>query len=232
MIPHQKQAWALKTGFIVTNANCATTSLVVPLVAIQRRWVIEWVSVVTLQAVSGGGYPGVPTLDIFDNVVPYIGGEEEKIEWETAKILGGMEKGKFQPLTSMKVSAACNRVPVLDGHLVNVSIKFAKEVSHLPSPKDIEQAMMEYRCEAQDLQCYSAPKQAIHVFDTESYLDRPQPRLDRDLEGGFAASVGRVRRDEAAVADIKFVALTHNTILGAAGSSVLNAEVAIKKGLI
>ena len=165
-------------------------------------------------------------MDVIDNVVPFIGGEEEKIEWETGKILGGVAVGKdaFTMQTKTKVSAQCNRVPVMDGHLACVSVKFGGRV---PSVGEVEDALRKYRCEAQELGCPSAPGQAIVVMKEE---DRPQPRLDRELEGGYAVSVGRVRVDT--VFDMKFVCLSHNTVIGAAGSSILNAEVGVLKGLI
>lgn len=167
-------------------------------------------------------------MDIFDNVVPYIQGEEAKIPAEARKILGTLNKDLTgfidQPL---RVSAACNRVPVLDGHTVCVSLRFVNRPA--PSVSEIRKAMKEYKSEVQVLGCPSAPQHAIHVLDQD---DRPQPRLDRDIEGGYACSVGRIREDESGIFDIQFVALSHNTILGAAGSSILNAESAILKGYI
>lgn len=207
VIPHQKKSHGLKKGFIITNANCSTTGLVVPLKALQDAFgTISTVVVTTLQAISGGGYPGVPSMDILDNIVPYISGEEEKIEWETAKILGAVNSDStgFSNLSTITVSAQCNRVAVLDGHTCCVSVKFAK--SPPPSIEEIKTALRNYRCEAQEIGCYSAPKKAIYVFDE---ADRPQPRLDRDLDGGYAISVGRVREDN--VFDVKFVALSHNS---------------------
>ena len=232
LVAYQKKERALvKNGFLVTNANCSTTGLVVPLAALLKLGPIDWVSVVTMQAISGAGYPGVASLDILDNVVPYISGEEEKMEWETLKILGDVHATGFKHLEGTKISATCNRVPVLDGHLLCVTLKWATR-DNIPSIDQAIKAMQDYTCEAQALQCHSAPKQAIHVFDSTLLPDRPQPRLDRDLENGYGASVGRVRKDESGVGDLKFVCLSHNTILGAAGSSVLNAEIAVKKNLI
>lgn len=231
LVPHQKRVKGLENGrgFIITNANCSTTGLVVPLKALQDRFgQLEAVTVTTMQAISGGGYPGVPSMDVLDNVVPYIGGEEEKIEWETGKILGGVnaEVTGFDHVTKTKVSAQCNRVAVMDGHMACVSVGFSG--GNKPSIDEIKKALREYTCESQRLgKCPSAPKQAIYVFEDE---DRPQPRLDRDLEGGHAVAVGRIRPDT--VLDIKFVALSHNTVIGAAGSSILNAEVGVLKGYI
>ena len=167
-------------------------------------------------------------MDIFDNVIPYIQGEEAKIPAEARKILGSLETDLTgfidQPL---RVSVACNRVPVLDGHTVCVSLRFVNRPP--PSISEVRNAMKEYRSEVQVLGCPSAPQQAIVVLDE---ADRPQPRLDRETERGYACSVGRIREDESGIFDIHFVAVTHNTILGAAGSSILNAESAILKGYI
>lgn len=228
LIPHQRAQNGLSRGFLVTNANCSTTGIVVPLKALHDAFGgLSAVTVTTLQAISGGGYPGVPSMDILDNVVPYIGGEEEKIEWETAKILGGVNAAAtaFEPLSDIAVSAQCNRVAVMDGHTACVSVRFA--VRPPPDIDAIKQALRDYSCEAQALACPSAPRQAIVVMEEP---DRPQPRLDRGTERGYAVSVGRVRRDN--VLDVKFVSLSHNTVIGAAGSSILNAEVAVVKGLI
>jgi aspartate-semialdehyde dehydrogenase len=159
-------------------------------------------------------------MDIFDNIVPYIPGEEGKISAEASKILGDVTSD----LTgfsnqSLRVSVACNRVPVLNGHTVCASLRFKNRPA--PSASQVRDALREYTSEVQTLQCPSAPKHAIHVLDD---VDRPQPRLDRDTEGGYACSVGRIREDDSGVFDIQFVALSHNTILGAAGSSILNVS--------
>ena len=168
-------------------------------------------------------------MDIIDNVVPFISGEEDKLENEAQKILGGVNSDVtgFAEQKGLKISAACNRVAVLDGHMACVSLKFERRPA--PSAEEVKAAMREYVSEAQKLGCPSAPKQAIHVMEE---ADRPQPRLDRELEGGYAVSVGRVREDDSGIFDIKFVALSHNTVIGAAGSSILNAEAAVLKGLI
>ncbi|KAJ3378579.1 hypothetical protein HDU84_007477 [Entophlyctis sp. JEL0112] len=213
-------------GFIITNANCASTGIVVPLKALLDRFgPITQLHVVSQQAISGAGYPGVPSLDITENVVPFISGEEDKMETEPQKILGpGFNGTQFVHDPVMKISATCTRVPVIDGHLMHVSLQFQR--AGKPSVAEIEACLAEYTSEAQKLKCHSAPSRAI-VVRTEA--NRPQPRLDRDAERGFAVSVGRVR--ECPLLDFKFTALVHNTILGAAGSSVLNAEVALAKGL-
>lgn len=232
IVPYQQslQSPPLKKGFIVTNANCSTTGLVIPLAALEASFgPLEIVQVTTLQAISGAGYPGVPSLDILDNVVPYIGGEEEKMEWETGKILGGLAQDArsfdhhaAHPIT---VSATCFRVPVLDGHSESVSVRFHRRPP--PSPEDVVAALRAYVSEPQRLGCPSAPQQAIFVHDEP---DRPQPRLDRDFQRGAGVNVGRVRK--CPVLDIKFVVLANNVCIGAATSSIINAEYAVAKGVI
>ena len=161
-----------------------------------------------MQAVSGAGYPGVSSMDILDNVVPFISGEEDKLETEAQKILGTVSKDAtfFENQSTLSISAACNRVAVLDGHTACVSLRFAKRPP--PSAQQVKEAMRGYVSEVQKLGCPSAPENAIFVFDED---DRPQPRLDRDLQGGYTVSVGRVREDEGGIFDIKFVALSHNS---------------------
>lgn len=232
IIPYQqaKVSTPLKRGFIVTNANCSTTGVIVPLKALEQAFgPLDIVMVQTMQAISGSGYPGVSSLDILDNIVPYISGEEEKIEWETCKILGGLKDNdtafEMHETSPLRISAQCNRVPVIDGHLACVSVSFKKQPA--PSPEQVAEALRHYTCEAQELQCHSAPAQAITVHDE---VDRPQPRLDRDWQNGSGVNVGRIRKDP--VLDIKFVTLVNNVMLGAATSSVLNAEIAQKKGFI
>ncbi|HXT71321.1 MAG TPA: aspartate-semialdehyde dehydrogenase [Vicinamibacterales bacterium] len=205
----QKKSW---NGAIVTNPNCATVVLAMALAPL-RQYGIRRVSVTTMQAVSGAGYPGVASLDILGNIVPFIGGgEEEKIETETNKILGG--DGGRAPLGAI-ISAQVNRVPVVDGHSMTVSVELASR----PSPEEVVEAMRGFRGRPQELQLPSAPDPAIVLM---SENNRPQPRLDVDLGNGMAVSVGRVRA--CPVLTHKFVALGHNTIRGAAGASVLNAE--------
>lgn len=239
IIPHQRSLQNLTKGFIVTNANCSTTGLVIPLAALEKAFgPIEQCIVTTMQAISGAGYPGVPSFDIFDNVVPHIGGEEEKMEWEAAKILGGIretgvgadskQKGYEFDLRSespIRVSASCNRVPVLEGHTECVSVKFKNQPP--PSIPDIISALRSYTCEAQTTGCPSAPQEAIYVHDE---VDRPQPRLDRDYQKGAGVNVGRIR--ECPVLDVKFVVLSNNVAIGAATSSIINAEFAVLSGVI
>jgi aspartate-semialdehyde dehydrogenase len=208
ILHHQRKHFGLSKGFLVCNSNCAVIGLVIPFAALQARFgPIEFVSVVTMQAVSGAGYPGVSSMDIIDNVVPFISGEEDKLETEAQKILGSVNKDVtgFED-QHVKVSAACNRVPVLDGHTACVSLKFKNRPP--PNAEDVKQAMREYVSEAQKLGCPSAPQSAIVVMDEP---DRPQPRLDRETDRGYAVSVGRVREDESGIFDLKFVALSHNS---------------------
>ena len=196
-------------GFLVCNSNCAVIGVAIPFAALQAVFgEIECASVVTLQAVSGAGYPGVSSMDIVDNVVPYIKGEEDKLETEARKILGALntEATGFAQREDLNISASCTRVPVLDGHLACVSLRFKRRPA--PSAEECVAALRKYESEAERLGCPSAPSPAIHVFDEP---DRPQPRLDRDLGGGYTVSVGRVRGDDSGIFDLKFVALSHNS---------------------
>ncbi|KAL8824982.1 MAG: hypothetical protein Q9191_004694 [Dirinaria sp. TL-2023a] len=227
VLAHQQQTHGLNKGFIVCNSNCAVVALVVPLAALQARFgPIECCSVVTLQAISGAGYPGISSMDIVDNVVPFISGEEEKVEIEAQKILGTLNAGVtgFDD-QRLPVSSACNRVMVLDGHTSCVSLRFKNRPP--PDKEQVKDALRSYVSDVQKLRCPSAPKAAIVVMEEP---DRPQPRLDRETDRGYAVSVGRVREDESGIFDIKFVGLSHNTIIGAAGASLLNAEAAVLKG--
>lgn len=228
----QQASLSLSKGYLVTNANCSTTCIVVPLRALELAFgPLKTVMVTTLQAISGAGYPGVSSLDILDNVVPYIGGEEEKIEWETNKILGGVTDGDdgFDLHAAgpgpINVSAHCNRVPVIDGHTACVSVAFQSGTK--PSVEEVKKVLKGYKAEVVELGCPSAPKESIVLHEAQ---DRPQPRLDKDLYAGAAVHVGRVR--ECNVLDIKFVCMLDNVRLGAATSSVINAEYAVVKGFI
>jgi len=208
------------SGAIVTNPNCATIVLAMALAPL-RQFTIRNVMVTTMQAVSGAGYPGVASLDILGNVIPFIGGgEEDKIERETLKILGGDEGRTPYRAT---ISAQVNRVPVIDGHLMTVSV----ELSSNPEQAEVVAAFANFRGRPQDLKLPTAPIPPIVVM-AES--NRPQPRLDAGLSDGMAVSVGRVR--PCPVLTYKFVALGHNTIRGAAGASVLNAELMHAEGLL
>lgn len=238
LIPHQRKSHptvlaaknTVDKGFLVCNSNCAVIGLVIPFAAMVKAFgPIDIVSVVTMQAVSGAGYPGVSSMDILDNVVPFISGEEDKLETEARKILGAINADAtgFTERDELRVSAACNRVAVLDGHTACVSLRFQQRPP--PSAEQVREALRSYKTEAEALGCPSAPSPAIVVMDEP---DRPQPRLDRELSGGYAVSVGRVREDESGIFDIKYVALSHNTVIGAAGSSILNAEAAVLQGYI
>lgn len=207
------------TGAIVTNPNCSTVVLAMALAPL-RKFNIQSVIVSTMQAVSGAGYPGVPSLDILGNVVPFIGGEEEKMQTETLKILG--TNGGRAPYAA-KVSAHTNRVPVLDGHTMTVSVSFV----HKPSVADVVDAMRNFSGRPQELWLPSAPQPPLMVTDEPN---RPQPRLDADLGGGMAITIGRVR--ECPVMHTRFVALGHNTVRGAAGAAILNAELMHAEGML
>lgn len=210
VIKHQQKHYGLKKGFLVCNSNCAVIGIVIPFAAILEKFgPIDQVSVVTMQAVSGAGYPGVSSMDMLDNVVPYIQGEENKLETEAQKILGTVNADVtgFSEVSDLKISAACNRVPVLDGHLACVSLRFKNRGQKI-SADDIKQALRSYVSEAQKLGCPSAPQPAIQVMEEP---DRPQPRLDRNTQNGYTVSVGRVREDESGIFDFKFVALSHNS---------------------
>ena len=187
---------------MVCNSNCAVIGIVIPFAALEAAFgPIDTVSVVTEQALSGAGYPGVSAMDIKDNVIPYISGEEEKMEPETRKILGAMNKDNtaFIQRSDLRISSTCTRVDVTDGHMAFVSLRFAKRPP--PSAEQVKQAMREYISEAQKLGCPSAPKRAITVMEQP---DRPQPRLDRDADRGYSVSVGRVREDKSGIFDIQF----------------------------
>jgi len=200
-------------GYMVTNPNCSTIGLVMALKPLQERFGIEQIFVTTMQAVSGAGYPGVASMDILDNVVPYIGSEEEKMEAETLKLLGRLEGNHVAPLLAM-ITAHCNRVPVVDGHTECVSIKLSRKAT----ADEIVAAWNEYKPLAgRDLPF--APKQPVQFA---AQPDRPQPRLDRNRERGMAVTVGRLR--PCGLLDWKFVLLSHNTVRGAAGATILNAE--------
>ena len=209
-------------GAIVTNPNCAVVVLVMPLAAL-RSFGLKRVMVTTFQAVSGAGYPGVPSLDILGNVIPYIGGDEEKkVESEPQKILGDLDGDRIRPLP-FAVSASCNRVPSIEGHLVTVSVEF----EHRPDREEILQALTRFSGVPQERELPSAPRQVIHVMSSQ---DRPQPRKDAGLERGMATAVGRLR--ECNLLHWKFVALSHNVLRGAAGAALLNAELMRSEGLL
>lgn len=225
IIPAQQKARGWSTGFIVVKPNCSIQSYLTPLFALmQAGYEIDKVAVTTMQAVSGAGYPGVSSLDMIDNVVPYIGGEEEKTETEPLKILGTISNGAFVEHTGLAITAQCNRVPVIDGHTACVNISFK---SKKPTIAEIKNIWGKFTAEPQTLDLPFAPKQPI-IYREEQ--DRPQPRKDRDADKAMAVSVGRLR--PCPVFDYKFVALSHNTVRGAAGGGILSAELAYKKGYL
>jgi aspartate-semialdehyde dehydrogenase len=209
-------------GAIITNSNCSTMFLAMVLAPIQREFGIEAVQVSTMQAISGAGYPGVASLDIMGNVVPFIGGEEDKLETEPQKILGTYKDGQIIPADFI-VSAQCNRVPVIDGHTETVSIKLKKKAS----PEDIAKVLHEFTGMPQARHLYSAPDQPIVVMEEEN---RPQPARDIWLQKGMAAMVGRIRT--CPIFDIKMVIMGHNTVRGAAGAAILNGEALVELGYL
>jgi len=210
------------SGFIVTNSNCSTMFLAMALGPLHRAFTVEKVFVATMQAVSGAGYPGVPSLDILGNVIPYIGGEEEKMECETRKILGRFD-GEGIELADFPVSAQCNRVAVEDGHTESVSVQLRTKASS----QEIIQVLREFYGPPQQLRLPSAPEHPVVVMGAQ---DRPQPRFDVNLYGGMTAIVGRIR--PCSVLDFKFTVLGHNTVRGAAGASILNAELLKAQGFL
>ncbi|MGH9498492.1 MAG: aspartate-semialdehyde dehydrogenase [Terriglobales bacterium] len=216
------QAWRHKSnGFVVTNPNCSAIGLVMALAPLQQ-FGIETVMAVTMQAVSGAGYPGVPSLDILGNVIPYIPKEEEKMAEETLKLLGRLDGSKVVS-APFAMSAHCNRVAVEDGHTESVSIRLTKK----PATAEIIAAWSEFRSEPQELKLPSAPEQPVRYLESP---DRPQPRLDVDAGNGMTASIGRLR--PCSVLDWKFTVLSHNTIRGAAGAAILNAELLKVRGYL
>ncbi len=217
-VQRRQRGWT--SGALVTMTNCTLVAMTVALAPL-RQFGIEKVNVVSMQAISGGGYPGVASFDIYDNVLPYIGGgEEEKVETEPRKILGALADDQVA-WADMKISASCNRVPVLDGHTVCVSVGF----SHKPSLAAIREAWANYKGNELARSLPSAPNPVIVYSEG---IDRPQPRRDRDTGRGMTTTLGRLR--ECPVLDIKFVGLSHNTIRGAAGGAILNAELLVAQG--
>src|SRR5688500_9322122 len=210
-------------GYIVTNPNCSVVGLAMALAPLERAFGLEKVQVTTMQAISGAGYAGVASYAILDNVIPFIGGgEEDKIEKEPRKILGRWD-GTRHVDAPMTISAQVNRVPTIDGHLMTNSLKLRERVSI----DDVRAAIESFTGEPQQLGLPSAPKKPLHYIDDP---DRPQSRLDRDRERGMAVSVGRLRPCH--VLDLRMVALVHNTIRGAAGAAILNAELLKARGLL
>lgn len=218
LIEIQQQRRGFGAGFIITNPNCSVVSFAPPLAALNRRFGVESVMVTTLQAISGAGYPGVSSFDITDNVLPYIAGEEPKVETEAQKILGKFTGGAIEK-ADFTVSAQCFRVDVLDGHTASVRVKLRKS----STLEDVFAAMKTFP----SLKLHSSPEHFIDVCDEPS---RPQPRLDRDNGRGMTITVGRIFPDN--IFDYRFVSLSHNTVRGAAGSAILNAELLIDRKIL
>ncbi|MCW4009970.1 MAG: aspartate-semialdehyde dehydrogenase [Candidatus Bathyarchaeota archaeon] len=219
LIPVQQKNRGWK-GFITTDPNCSTIQMAMTLKPLMQFGLTQ-VMVTTMQALSGAGYPGVPSLDILDNVVPYIGKEEDKMESESNKILGSFD-GKAVHDARFVVSASCNRVHVKDGHLESVFVSLAQN----PSVEAVAEAFRSFKGEPQQLKLPSAPENPIVVREE---ANRPQPRFDRDAGKGMSVSVGRLRKDP--LMSLKYMCLGHNTIRGGAGAGVLSAELAVAKGL-
>jgi aspartate-semialdehyde dehydrogenase len=222
LVAWQKENRGFTTGYIVTNPNCSTIGLAMALKPLDDAFGVSEVFVVTMQALSGAGYPGVPSLDSIENVIPFISGEEEKMQTEPRKILGRLVGHSVQ-FADFKVSPHCNRVPVLEGHLESITVKLKKKAS----AADLHRAFSEFSGEPQRLGLPTAPKHPIIVSDD---ADRPQPRRDRDAGRGMSVTVGRIRPCD--IADFRFTALVHNTIRGAAGAAILNAELLADRGLL
>lgn len=218
-IQREQRGWS---GCILTNPNCTSTGLTIALKALDDAFGVKKVFAVSLQALSGAGYPGVSSLDIIDNVIPNIGGEEEKVEWEPRKMLGKLIDNKID-LSDMRFSAHTNRVAVIDGHTVCVSVELANQTD----PETAEAILRAYVAPLSARELPSSPRPVISVRDE---ADRPQPRLDRLTGKGMTTVVGRLRRDP--ILDLKFVVLSHNTIRGAAGGSIYNAELLVNEGLL
>ena len=222
LIEVQRKQRGYDQGFIVTNPNCSAIAIVLALAPLHIKFGVTSCVVTTMQALSGAGYPGVPSLDATDNVIPFIGGEEEKVEAETMKLLGRFDAGSIQP-AAMTVSAQCNRVNVTDGHMASIRVRLAQTASLT----DIRDALTSFSALPQQLQLHSAPRRPVIV---RAEKDRPQPRLDRDAGNGMSVTVGRIMPDS--VFDYRFVALGHNTIRGAAGAAILNAELLVARGFL
>ncbi|HEV2177826.1 MAG TPA: aspartate-semialdehyde dehydrogenase [Terriglobia bacterium] len=215
----QQRGW---NGCIVTNPNCTTVGLVMSLAPLEKAFGIERVVMTSMQAVSGAGYPGVPTLDILGNVIPYIANEEEKVERETKKLLGKFTDGRVAA-AKLAVSASCNRVLVEDGHMETVSVALKAKASI----ENLVEVWRKFRALPQERQLPSAPAHPVLVRDEP---DRPQPKFDVDAEGGMAAVIGRVR--PCAALQFKYIVLSHNTLRGAAGAALLNAELMKSEGYL
>ncbi len=218
-VQRKERGWG---GMIVTNPNCTTVGLVMSLAPLEKTFGLDKVMMTSLQAVSGAGYPGVPTLDILGNVIPFISGEEEKVEREARKLLGRLTDGRVQA-AEFALSAQCNRVPVEDGHTESISVSLKSKAT----VEDLLEAWRKFRALPQERRLPSAPERPIVV---RSERDRPQPKFDAQTEGGMATVIGRVR--PCPVLHFKYTALSHNTIRGAAGAALLNAELMKSEGYL
>jgi aspartate-semialdehyde dehydrogenase len=223
IIPVQQKNRNWTRGFIVAKPNCSLQSYMIPLFPLHAHFTLKHLIVTTMQALSGAGYPGLSSLDILDNVIPYIPQEEEKSEVEPLKIFGTIEGHEISLANGITISAHCNRVPVRDGHLACVSASFEKK----PTREEAIDLIRRFRGVPQQLNLPSAPKIPI-VYQEEN--NRPQPRLDRNRGGGMAVTMGRLR--PCPVLDLRFVALSHNTLRGAAGGGILNAELLLRQGYL
>ena len=217
-IQREKRKW---NGFIVTNPNCTTIGFVIPLKPLLDNFGVAHVNIATMQALSGAGYDGVPSMAILDNLIPFIKGEEEKVETEGLKILGKFNDKQID-FADFTAIASCNRISVLDGHTEAVFVKLKNDFEI----KEVKEIFNKFRGEPQKMNLPTAPAQPIIVLNNE---DRPQPRLDRNRGGGMSVSVGQFKKNGAV---LKFTCVSHNTIRGAAGASILNAELAYRKGLM
>ncbi len=225
IIPQQRKQRGWKDGLLVVKPNCSIQSYMLPIYAlINAGYPIDQMIVATLQAVSGAGYPGPASIDLIDNVMPTLAGEEDKSEVEPAKILGKVAGNKIVPDSSLKISAHCSRVAVSDGHIACVSLKFAGKK---PGLEEIKNIWRKFSSLPQELKLPTAPVPPIIYRDEP---DRPQPSKDRDAGNGMAVTVGRLRPCN--VFDIRFVGLHHNTVRGAAGGSILTAELLVAKGYV
>jgi aspartate-semialdehyde dehydrogenase len=225
IIPVQRKNRGWERGFIAVKPNCSIQSYMIPLHAlVQSGFLVKKLIVTTMQAVSGAGYPGVPSLDMIDNIVPYIGGEEEKSEMEPLKIFGTIVDDVFQNASMPKISASCNRVPVIDGHTACISLGFG---TRKPSIEEIKKIWTEFKGVPQELKFPMAPEHPI-IYREEN--NRPQPRKDRNIDKAMSVVIGRLRPCN--VLDIRFTALSHNTVRGAAGGGILNAELLKHRGFL
>ncbi len=223
IIPAQQKARSWDKGFIIVKPNCSLQSYMTPLYALHKKFQVTKVIVTTLQAVSGAGHPGVSSFDLLGNVIPFISGEEEKSEKEPLKIFGEVTDTEITYNTDITISAHCNRVPVIDGHTACVSVAFANTPTH----NEIIKCWETFKAIPQEMNLPMAPEHAIHYHYE---IDRPQPRFDKDLDKGMTVSVGRLRNCH--VLDYRFVGLSHNTLRGAAGGGILNAELLVAKNLV